>query len=168
MTYDLTLGMGALLYGAMDRIMNATDSEGNAITLPFKTKYAFQRNMESLKKYVEDYDRTCLIALAMWGTMNEDTKEVELIGEEAHLMYDAMLCDKAAEAIDVKFLKIPLIEFNRLVDLEVFAHQDEVNVFHVYLVEDPDFLDKVKANMGGSDNVAEDTPLEVNSDTSNI
>ena len=50
MTYDLTLGMGALLYGAMDRIMNATDSEGKAITLPFKTKYAFQRNMESLKK----------------------------------------------------------------------------------------------------------------------
>ena len=80
MTYDLTLGIGVFLYGAMDRILNAVDKDGNPISLPFKTKYAFQRNMEFLKKPVEDYDRTSLIALAMWGTMNEETKDVELIG----------------------------------------------------------------------------------------
>ena len=168
MTYDLTLGIGAFLYGAMDRILNAVDKDGNPISLPFKTKYAFQRNMEFLKKPVEDYDRTSLIALAMWGTMNEETKDVELIGEEAHMMYDAMLCEKASEPLDIQFMRIPLLEFNRLMDQEMFINLDEVNLFHVYLVDDPEFIEKVRTNMEAK--IQEESPesQEKQPDTENI
>ena len=83
----------------------------------------------------------------MWGTMNEETKDVELIGEEAHMMYDAMLCEKASEPLDIQFMRIPLLEFNRLMDQEMFINLDEVNLFHVYLVDDPEFIEKVRTNM---------------------
>ena len=53
-------------------------------------------------------------------------------------------------------------------DQEMFINLDEVNLFHVYLVDDPEFIEKVRSNMEAK--IQEESPesQEKQPDTKNI